>query len=268
MQQLWRKDSGNFLMRLKDKVAIITGAARGLGRAMAELFLREGARVILSDFDQEALEGAVQEIDSPQALGQLCDVTNKSQVQTLVDRAVEVFGRVDILVNNAGIILPAMIHKMEEDQWDRVVDVHLKGTFLCTQAVAKHMIGRIASNAELKRGKIINITSIAGLRGTIGQVNYSAAKAGLLGLTMSTARELGKYQINVNGLAFGVVETRMTEKIRTDEKLKDYYLSQITLARFGTLDDVIYPALFLASSESDYITGQTLTVDGGMHISV
>jgi 3-oxoacyl-[acyl-carrier protein] reductase len=177
-------------------------------------------------------------------------------VEMLVGKAKETFGRLDILVNNAGFTRPAMMVKMEEDQWDQVVDIHLKGAFLCSQAAGKLM-------KEQKSGKIINVTSVAGLVGTVGQINYSAAKGGVISMTKSIAREMARYNVCANVISLGIVATDMTEKIRTDEKLKEIYMNRILLKRFAEPDDISPAFCFLASDESNYITGQLLCVDGG-----
>ncbi|RLB11400.1 MAG: 3-oxoacyl-ACP reductase, partial [Deltaproteobacteria bacterium] len=174
----------------------------------------------------------------------------------IVNAGIEKFGRIDVLVNNAGFTRPALLVNMTEEQWNAVVDIHMKGTFLCTQAVAKHMI-------EQKKGKIINVTSVAGVVGTVGQINYSAAKGGIISMTKSIARELARYTICCNVISLGIVETDMTKKIRTDEKLKDIYMNRILLKRFARPEDIAPAFVFFASDESNYITGQLLCVDGG-----
>jgi 3-oxoacyl-[acyl-carrier protein] reductase len=183
-------------------------------------------------------------------------VARKEEASAVIQGAKDHFGRLDILVNNAGFSKPAMLLKMTEEQWDQVVDLHLKGAFLCTQAAAQIM-------KEQKSGKMINVTSVAGLVGTVGQINYSAAKGGLLSFTKSAARELARYNICVNVISLGIVATDMTEKIRSDEKLKEIYLRRILLERFAEPDDITPAFVFLASDEANYITGQLLCVDGG-----
>jgi 3-oxoacyl-[acyl-carrier protein] reductase len=174
----------------------------------------------------------------------------------MMSTAKEQFGRLDILVNNAGFTRPAMLHKMTEDQWNAVVDAHLKGPFLCIQAAFNHF-------KDQNYGKIINVSSVAGLVGTVGQINYSAAKGGILSLTKSVARELARYNVCANVISLGIVATDMTETIRTDEKLKEIYMNRILMKRFAEPDDITPAFVFLAAPESDYVTGQVLCVDGG-----
>lgn len=256
-------------MRFKDKVVLITGGGRGLGRSMAMAMAREGGKVVITARTQSQLDAVAAEIKEKggDALGVATDVSNPAQVKAAVDKAVETFGTVDVLVNNAGITDTGMIVKMKEEQWDRVIDINLKGMFNCLQAVGPIFIERAKSNPEARcNGKVVNITSTAGLRGTIGQINYAAAKAGAVGLTMAAAREWARFRININAVAFGVIETEMTDVIRQDPKFYEAYLKQIPLGRYGDTEEVIPAVLFFASSEGDYITGQTLSVCGGFHI--
>jgi len=246
-------------MRLKDKVALVTGSSRGVGKAIAIGYAKEGAKVVVNYTSNEnAAKEVVESIKKlgASAIAVKADVAKKAEAESLVKAAVDQFGGIDILVNNAGFTRPAMMLKMTEEQWDEVVDLHLKGAFLCAQAAAKHMI-------QKKSGKIINVTSVAGLVGTVGQINYSAAKGGVLSMTKSMARELAKDNICVNVISLGIVATDMTEKIRTDEKLKEIYMNRILLKRFAEADDIAPAFVFLASAESNYITGQLLCVDGG-----
>jgi 3-oxoacyl-[acyl-carrier protein] reductase len=246
-------------MRLQDKKAVVTGASRGVGRAIALAYAREGADVVVNYASNEAAaDEVVREIE---ALGRKAvkirgDVSRKDEAYAVVEAAREHFGRLDILVNNAGFSKPAMLLKMTEDQWDQVVDLHLKGAFLCSQAAAQIM-------KEQKSGKMINVTSVAGLVGTVGQINYSAAKGGLLSFTKSAARELARYNICVNVISLGIVATDMTEKIRSDEKLKEIYMRRILLERFAEPNDITPAFVFFGSAEANYITGQLLCVDGG-----
>jgi len=246
-------------MRLKDKIALVTGSSRGVGRAVALGFAKEGAKVVVNYTSNEtAAKEVVDEIQSlgSEAIAVKADVAQKTEAESLVGAAVETFGKIDILVNNAGFTRPALMIKMTEDQWDQVVDIHLKGAFLCSQAAGLRM-------KEQNSGKIINVMSVAGLVGTVGQINYSAAKGGILSMTKSIARELARYNVCCNVISLGIVATDMTEKIRTDEKLKDIYMNRILLKRFAEPDDISPASSFLASDESNYITGQLLCVDGG-----
>ena len=246
-------------MRLKDKVALVTGSSRGVGRAIALAYAREGASVVINYTANQAageeVITAIKEMGEKAVLVK-ADVSKAADAEALVQKGVDEFGGIDILVNNAGLSRPAMLLKMTEDQWDQVVDIHLKGAFLCTQFAARNM-------KEQNKGKIINVTSVAGIVGTVGQINYSAAKGGLLSFTKSAARELARYNVCVNVICLGIVATDMTEKIRTDEKLKEIYMNRILLKRFAEPDDISPAFVFLSSDESDYITGQLLCVDGG-----
>jgi len=245
-------------MILQGKVAIVTGARQGIGEGVALSMARAGADLMLVSRSISRNDSVVQAIlDTGRRVEVMqVDVSNREQVQQMVERTLSVFGRVDILFNNAGISKPAMLWKMTEDQWDQVINVNLKGTFNCMQAVAKTMM-------EQKSGAIINITSSAGLLGTVGQVNYTAAKGGVYALTKSAAKELARYGITVNTVA-PMAETEMTKTIATDPKFRDKYLERIPLGRFAQPDEIGPAVVFLASDEARYITGQTLCIDGGM----
>ena len=246
-------------MRIKDKIALITGSSRGVGRAVALGMAKEGAKVVVNyTSNEKAANEVVEAIENmgSKAVAVKADVARKGDAENLVTTAVETFGGLDVLVNNAGFTRPALMLKMTEDQWDEVVDIHLKGTFLCSQAAALHM-------KEQNSGKIINVMSVAGLVGTVGQINYSAAKGGILSMTKSIARELARYSICANVISLGIVATDMTEKIRSDEKLREIYMNRILLKRFAEAEDIAPAFVFLASDESNYITGQLLCVDGG-----
>ena len=216
-------------MRLKGKVALVTGSSRGVGRAIALAYAREGASVVINYTANQAageeVITAIKEMGEKAVLVK-ADVSKAADAEELVQKGIDEFGGIDILVNNAGLSRPAMLLKMTEDQWDQVVDIHLKGAFLCTQFAARNM-------KEQNKGKIINVTSVAGIVGTVGQINYSAAKGGLLSFTKSAARELARYNVCVNVICLGIVATDMTEKIRTDEKLKEIYMNRILLKRFA-----------------------------------
>jgi 3-oxoacyl-[acyl-carrier protein] reductase len=246
-------------MRLKDKVALVTGSGRGIGRAVALAYAREGADVVVnyssSGKSAEEVVAAIRGMGR-RAIALQADVARKPEVERMFGTAVETFGRLDILVNNAGFTRPSLLLKMEESQWDEVLDIHLKGVFLCSQAAGLQM-------KEQNSGKIINVTSVAGVVGTVGQVNYSAAKGGVISLTKSIARELARYNVCANVISIGILAMGMSEKITSDEKFKDIYMNRILLKRFGQPEDVTPMFVFLGSDESNYITGQLICVDGG-----
>jgi 3-oxoacyl-[acyl-carrier protein] reductase len=244
-------------MRFTDRVALVTGGGRGIGAATAELLGREGARVVVSDMDA----GPAEEVAGPiKGLAIACDVTQRQQVESMVGRAVSEFGRLDILVCCAGIIRDNLLFKMSDDDWDAVIDTHLKGTFLCARAAQKPMV-------EQNYGKMVFLSSTSAL-GNRGQTNYSAAKAGLQGMARTLAIELGPFNINVNAVAPGFVETRMTrataERMGVDfEAFKVGAASQIPLGRIGQPDDIATVVGFLCSDESSFVSGQTIYVRGG-----
>lgn len=256
-------------MRFQDTVAIVTGAGRGIGRATALALAAEGAKVCVADLERDVAEQVVAEIAAAggEAIAAVGSVGDREFTTAMVSDTEARLGAVGVLVNNAGVTAPAMTLKMTAEQWHRVLDINLTGVFNCIQAVGPAFKARHERDPDIRcAGHIVNVTSVAGLRGTVGQPNYGAAKAGVIGLTMSVAREWASYRVTSNAVAFGAVETRMTEKIRTDERFRDKYLDEILLHRYASADEVARSILFLASSDADYITGHTLNTSGGLHI--
>lgn len=245
-------------MQLKGKTAVVTGSGRGLGKAIAKKLGEMGANIVLNDISSsDCLDDTAKEL---KALGinvivTKGDVRNPEDTEAMIKACIDEFGSIDILVNNAGITRDMPIIKMKEEDWDEVLDINLKGAFLCTKAAVKYMM-------KQRSGKIINIASVAGVMGNRGQANYSASKAGLIGLTKSTAKELASRNITCNAVAPGVIESKMTEVL--PDNVKENYLNNIPLKRFGTPEDVANVVAFLASSDSDYVTGQVIHIDGGL----
>ena len=245
-------------MDFKEKRVIITGGTRGLGKEMALSFAREGAWVTVSySSDEESAATAVKELESVGANPLLlkADVSSASDVQEMVSRVLDRWEYVDILVNNAGIIRDKMLMFLDEEDWDRVLGVNLKGTYLCSRAVIKPMISR-------RYGRIINITSPSALTGMAGQTNYSASKGGIISFTKSLSKEMARLGITVNAVCPGIIATPMTDAL--DQKTRDSFLSMIPMGRFGRHEDVAAAVLYLASEKAGYITGQVLVVDGGL----
>ncbi|QCR32213.1 3-oxoacyl-ACP reductase FabG [Lysinibacillus sp. SGAir0095] len=244
-------------MRLQDKVAIITGGANGIGKAACELFLNQGAKVVIADFDEDS--GKELEINFRQqgkeVLFVQVDVATNESVKDMVAQVLANYEKIDILINNAGITRDAMLVKMTEQDFDRVLDVNLKGVFNCTQAVVPYMV-------ERGYGKVINTSSVSGVYGNVGQTNYAATKAAVVGMTKTWAKELGRKGINVNAVAPGFTKTAMVEKM--PEKVIQHMESIVSLQRLGEVQDIANAYLFLASDESSYITGHVLHVDGGI----
>jgi 3-oxoacyl-[acyl-carrier protein] reductase len=243
----------------KDKVAVITGASRGIGRSIALALAAQGARIVAFDLDMAETEKVAEEIRAlgVEALAVLGNVTVAADTERMIDAAMEKFGRVDILVNNAGITRDGLLMRMKDEDWDAVLGVNLKGAFLCSRAASKVM-------AKQRYGRIINIASVVGQMGNAGQANYCASKAGLMGLTKSNARELAKRNVTVNAVAPGFIATAMTDAL--PEKTRLELAAQIPLERLGTADDIANAVVFLAAESSGYITGQVIGVNGGMYM--
>jgi 3-oxoacyl-[acyl-carrier protein] reductase len=244
-------------MLLQGKISIITGGARGIGKAIAARFAQEGSQIALCDVNPDSLESAKKEIEGTgrEVLADVVDVTDIVNVQRFVQKVLDKFGKIDILINNAGITRDGLLIRMNDADWNAVLNVNLKGTFNCSKAVAKHMM-------KQRAGKIVNIASVIGLIGNPGQANYAASKGGVIALTKSVAKELASRNINVNAIAPGFIETDMTVKLPED--VKKEIMKQIPLGAWGSAGDVANTALFLVSDASSYITGQVVQVDGGM----
>ncbi len=244
-------------MVLRDKTALVTGGARGIGKTIALALAESGADVIIVDLNQSDAESAAAEIEKlgRRAVGLSGNVSSASDVEEFIKKAANIFGKIDILVNNAGITRDTLLLRMKEEDWDAVINVNLKGAFLCTKAVSRLMM-------KQRYGKIINISSVVGVMGNAGQANYAASKAGIIGFTKSVAKELASRNITVNAIAPGFIVTSMTDVLAED--VKENLKEQIPLGRLGTPEDIANTVLFLASDAASYITGQTISVDGGM----
>ena len=244
-------------MRVKDKVVIITGGGSGIGKETGLLFAREGAKVVVADVNEKAGAETVDTIKNAggEALFAKLDVSNREQTKQVVKDTIAKYGRIDVLINNAGIIQDALVIKMTEDQWDKVININLKGPFNCIQAVAEQMIAQGS-------GVILNISSIVALYGNVGQTNYAATKAGLVGMTKTLAKELGKKGIRVNAIAPGFIYTPMTATV--PEKILDMMKEKTPLKRLGTPADIANALLFLASDDASFINGAVISVDGGL----
>jgi len=243
--------------RFEGKVAVVTGGARGIGRALTEAFAREGAKVVISGRDEAALEearGAVA-AGGAEAIAVRADVSEEADANALCDRALEAFGRADILINNAGVTRDGLLLRMKDADWEQVLGTNLTGAFHCIRAFAKPMM-------KQRWGRIVNVSSVVGLTGNAGQANYAASKAGLLGLTKAVAKELASRHITVNAVAPGFIETAMTDALT--EKVREGLMAQIPMGRLGKPGDVAGAVAFLCSEDAAYVTGQVLTVDGGM----
>ena len=244
-------------MVLQNTVSIITGGARGIGKAIALRFAEEGSDIAICDVNPDALESAKKEIGAigREVLAEKTDVTNPDDVAKFIQKVLDKFGKINILINNAGITRDGLLVRMSAEDWDSVLDVNLKGTFNCTKQAAKTMM-------KQRAGKIVNIASIIGMVGNAGQANYAASKGGVIAFTKSVAKELATRNINVNAVAPGFIETDMTAKLSED--IKTTIMKQVPLGKWGSALDVANVALFLVSDASQYITGQVIRVDGGM----
>lgn len=244
-------------MKLQGKVALVTGGARGIGREIALLFAKEGSDVCLCDVNLEAARATQKEIEAlgRKSLSFETDVTALKQVEEMINIILDNLKHIDILVNNAGITKDNLLLRMSEEEWDKVLAVNLKGVFSCTKAVSRPMI-------KQRSGKIVNIASIIGIMGNAGQANYAASKGGIISFTKSIAKELASRNVNVNAVAPGFIQTAMTDKLTPEQR--EAMLARIPLNRLGVPADVAQACLFLASVDSDYVTGQTIVVDGGM----
>lgn len=245
-------------MALKNKVALITGSARGIGKAIAETLAKRGANLVITDLNLDQAAATAEEIRSNlgvETLALQVDVSDFDSANTMIKGALEAYGQVDILVNNAGITRDNLIMRMDESDWDSVLDVNLKGAWNCSKAIIRPMMKK-------RYGRIINISSVSGLAGQAGQTNYSASKAGLVGFTKALAREVASRNITVNAVAPGFIPTALTMDL--PDELKDGMMKLIPLNRWGTPEEIAYAVAFFASEEASYITGQVLSVDGGM----
>jgi len=244
---------------LDARTAVITGGAQGLGYAIAEAFVKEGANVVLGDLNAEGVVAAAEQLDvGNRAVGLACNVTRADDVEALVAAAKDRFGSLDIMVNNAGITRDATMRKMTEDQFDQVIAVHLKGCWLGTRAASKIMRG------QDRGGSIINVSSISGKVGMLGQTNYSAAKAGIVGLTKAAAKEVGFANVRVNAIQPGIIRTPMTDALRQDVMAAK--IAEVPMDRVGEPSEVASVVLFLASDMSSYMSGTVLEIAGGRHI--
>ncbi|MGQ9535129.1 MAG: 3-oxoacyl-[acyl-carrier-protein] reductase [bacterium] len=241
-------------MLLDKKIALITGGASGIGAAIAKKFIENGAAVIIVDIDQELGNATAKQLGE-KAFFYYMNIADEQSVNDTINQILNTFAKIDILVNNAGITNDKLLIRMTKEDWERVININLTGTFLVTRAVVKNMM-------KQHYGRIVNIASVIGMMGNAGQANYAASKAGIIGFTKSCAKELASRYITVNAIAPGFIETKMTEKL--PDEVKQMYFKLIPMGRFGKPEDVANLALFLCSDQADYITGQVIAIDGGM----
>lgn len=248
------------MFKLGNKVSIVTGASKGIGKAIAKIFAQAGTHVVCVSRTKDDLNILKKEIlkDGGSVSIYSCDVSNFDEVEGLIRNTVEEFSKIDIIVNNAGITRDGLIMRMSDEDWNTVIDINLKGTFNAIKAVSRQMM-------KQRSGRIINISSVVGLKGNAGQANYAASKAGIIGLTKSSSKELASRGITVNCIAPGYIATDMTDQLT--DKVKEEIINRIPLGYIGKTDNIAAAALFLASDEAEYITGQTISVDGGMVIN-
>ena len=248
------------MFKLANKVTIVTGASKGIGKAIATTFAKSGAHVVCVSRTEDDLNVLQKDISSNGGSASIysCDVSNFDEVEALINNSVEKFDKIDVIVNNAGITRDGLIMRMSDEDWNTVIDINLKGTFNAIKAVSRQMM-------KQKSGRIINISSVVGLKGNPGQANYAASKAGIIGLTKSTSKELATRGITVNCIAPGYIATDMTKHLT--DKAKEEIINRIPLGYIGKANNIAATTLFLASDEAEYITGQTISVDGGMVIN-
>ncbi|MEM3085710.1 MAG: SDR family oxidoreductase [Halobacteria archaeon] len=257
--------------RLDGQVAVVTGSGRGIGKATATLFVKEGARVVINDVDRDVAQEAVDEINtvrSESAAACVADITKPEEAQKLMDFAHQTFGRLNILVNNAGITRDALVQKMTDAQYNLVLNICIHGAFYCSKAASKYMLPEDPKKSFGSAGKIVNVSSLSGVLGNLGQMNYSSAKAAIIGLTKGLAREWGPHKINVNGVAYGVIDTRLTREkkegseIGLPKQMRDMMVMAYPWRRFATVYEAAGPILFLASRESDVVNGHIIYCAG------
>lgn len=254
-------------MSMEGRTVIVTGAGQGIGLAISRLVIEMGGQVVGVDMSAATLESAAASLPAGRFVPVVGSVTDVAVSHSAVAAGVKAFGAVHGLVNNAGISRPALINKMNMEQWQSVLDVHVSGSFLFTQTVGQHMLERVAAG-DKEPGAIVFVASDAGRRGSLGQINYAAAKSAMFGMTMTVAREWARFNIRCNAVSFGVVETAMTETVRSDERFRDKYLEQIPLGRWSTPEEAAQPTVFLLSRAASYVTGQILSVNGGFTIAM